>query len=202
MKSNIACLFVAIFGFLFLTTRLFLVSAGVITDGEILSFDVDSEENLYVGTLGQISVYNDGTLIRKIAPPTSRAYCFYIEDDQLIIGIVSDGKGGVFDLYGKELSYGNLSYYDIENSSKQNNIVVNGHEYKLSNSFGVLPYKILRDGVEVYHMSSLDYLFNGLPFWLTLICLFVAIIFVVFLKVSDYQAATEHGKNAWKTIYD
>ena len=200
MKSNIACFFAALIGFVLLLTRAFLASSGIISDGMPLSFDVDSEENIYIGTMGRISVYKDGSHVRDIRLPTSRAYCFYIENDELVIGCVSDGKGGIYDLEGRELSYGELSYYDIEDIAGHRNVEVNGHDYKLSEYYGILPYEITRDGVQVYRMPTVDYIFNGLPFWLAVFFIFSAIIFLVVLKVSDYQAERERQKGIWEKI--
>lgn len=135
MKTNRYFFVILVLGFLLFACRFGLMTFGVITSGSVLNFDVDSEENIYIGTMGQIQVYKDGTLLRTINPPTSRAYNFYIENDQLIIGVASGGEGGRFDLEGNELSYGDFSYYEIEDVASKKSVNVNGHQYKHTNGF-------------------------------------------------------------------
>lgn len=186
-KSTIALAVVGVCLFLLQLTRLFLSAAGVIPEGWILDFAVDSEERLYIGTMGRIDVVQDGVLLCSIEPPTSRAYRFIIENDRLIIGCASDGKGGVFDLEGKELSYGELSYGEVESAAKKKSLTVNGHEYRLSGNWGLMPYVITRDGVEVYRMSTLDYVFNAFPYWCLWACLSLAAVMLILVKVSALQ---------------
>ena len=182
------CLFiVGVCIFLLQFIKIYLSFSGVIPDGSILDFDVDSSENIYIGTIDQINVYHNGTLFRQISPPTSRKYRFYIENDRLIIGCVTDGKGGTYDLEGNELSYGEFLYDEIEQVAKHKKVVVNGHEYHLSTNLGMTPYVITRDGIKVYQMSAIDYFFNALPYWSIWICLSIVAVFLILLKVSDMQ---------------
>ena len=186
-KSTLALAVVGVCLLLLQLTRLFLSAAGVIPEGWILDFAVDSEERLYIGTMERIDVVQDGVLLRSIKPPTSRSYRFIIENDRLIIGCAGDGKGGVFDLKGKELSYGELSYDEVESAAKKKSLTVNGHEYRLSDNWGLVPYVITRDGVEVYRMSTLDYVFNAFPFWCLWACLSLAAVMLILVKVSALQ---------------
>ena len=187
MSTNIFLFVVGLSLFILFFIKVFLSASGVIPDGRIFGFAVDSNENVYIGTMKRINVYKDGNLLRKIDPPTSRSYQFYIENDQLIIGCAVDNKGGTFDLEGKELSYGEYSYDEIEHVAKRKIVTVNEHLYQLNGSLGITPYTITRDGVEVYRMSTMDYLFNGLPYWIVWICLSLAAVFLILLKVSELQ---------------
>ena len=187
IKTTICLFIVGVCIFLLQFIKIYLSFSGAIPDGSVLGFDVDSSERIYIGTIDQINVYHNGTLQRKISPPTSRTYRFYIENDKLIIGCVPDGKGGTYDLEGNELSYGEFSYDEIEQVAKHKKVVVNGHEYQLSSNLGITPYIITRDGIEVYQMSTIDYFFNGLPYWSIWICLSLAAVFLILLKVSDLQ---------------
>lgn len=200
MKKNIWFFVIVVLGFLFFICQDVLMTFGVITSGRVLNFDVDSEENIYIGTMGQIQVYKDGTLLRTINPPTSRAYNFYIENDQLIIGVASDGEGGRFDLEGNELSYGDFSYYEIKDIASKKSINVNGHQYRHTNGF-FTPYKITCDGVEVYRMPTLDYIFNGFPFAVANAVVFINIAVFVLRKVPEVMKAKENGEDTLKVLF-
>ena len=184
-KTTIALFIVGACLILLQLTRLFLVAAGEIPDGWPMDFAVDSEENLYIGTINRIDVYQDGVLLRRISPPTSRSYRFTIENDQLIIGCASDQKGDVFDLEGNALFYGALTYNEVESKANRRSVAVNGHEYRFSGNWGLTPYVITRDGAEVYRMSTPDYVFNAFPYWGLFACLSLAAVFLILMKVSE-----------------
>lgn len=149
-------------------------------------FDVDSDGNIYLGVVKRIYVYKDGELLRIIAPPTSRAYKFYIEDDMLFIACASDLSVDVCDLEGKTLVYEEPpQYFEVEDKAPIKTVTKNGHVYKASNLGGLIPYRIERDGVEVFRESTLDYLFNELPFWLVETVLSIVFFFLVLMKISD-----------------
>lgn len=174
--------------FTLLVTKFLLMSAGIVSGDGVLCFDVDSDDCIYIGTMNKIRVYRDGELLREIQPPTSRYYSFYIEDDKLIIGCASDNKGGQYDLNGNEISYGTYSFSDIEReASSRKNVTVNGHTYKLTNTLGITPYKIVRDGETVHQMSTADYIFNGLPFWVFLGFLSITLAVLILAKVSEMR---------------
>ncbi|MBR5343848.1 MAG: hypothetical protein IK149_08125 [Oscillospiraceae bacterium] len=154
--------------------------------GSLYGFDLDSEENIYIGTENRICVIRSGEIVRTIPAPTSRAYAFYIQDDRLIIGDVSDGKGGVYDLDGNELSYGDYSYSQVEKLAKGNPISVNGHEYRLKNSVFSGPCSVTRDGELVFQAESS--FFDGLSYWVSLSALtltFVTLVFCVMSKKTE-----------------
>lgn len=199
--TNILLLLAGLCSFSLFLAEILASSAGLIPEGQVQGFAVDSSGNLYIGRMNRIYVYQDGILLREIRPPTSRSYCFYIENDQLILACASDGLGGVFDLEGRELSYGELSYNEVRTIAKQKSITVNGHLYKISDNFGISPYRITRDGVEIHRMSNMDYLFHGLPYIVIHLILWFIIVCLILIKVSDYQAAKQNGDDVWKAIW-
>lgn len=188
VNSNLFLFIIGMCLFAVLVTRFLLMSAGIVSGVGVLCFDVDSNESIYIGTMNRIRVYRDGNYIREIQPPTSRYYNFYIKDDKLVIGCASDNKGGQYDLNGNEISYGTFSFSDIEHTaSSRKNITVNGHTYKLKNTIGIMPYKIVRDGEVVHQMSAIDYIFNGLPFWGVFVLLAVTLVVLILAKVSEIR---------------
>jgi len=171
------CMFVLFFG------RIYLVSCGKAT-GSYQGFDVDSEEIIYVGTMEQIRKIKNGKVIETISPPTTRSYCFYIENDTLFIGCFSDSKGGVYDLHGNEISYGNIRCNDVEEKAKGKTMLVNDHEYRVrTDIFG--SYKVFCDGVMVY--QSDNSFFDGFSYWVSFS--FTVILFAVLVlgKLTEYQ---------------
>lgn len=200
MKISKGYFVIFILGFLLFACKDGLITFGVITSGEVLNFDVDSEENIYIGTMNQIQVYKDGTLLRTIEPPTSRAYHFYIENDRLIIGCASSGNGGTYDLEGNELPSEEFSFEEIKDIASKKSINVNGHQYRHTNGF-LTPYKITCDGVEVYRMPTLDYIFNGLPFHVVWAVVFISIVVFVLHKFPEIMKAKENGEDTWKVFF-
>ena len=200
MKSTIAGIITVILWFILFMAKLFLSSTGAIGNGAVLSFDVDSNENIYIGTMGKINVYKDGLRVKSITLHNDDQYRFYIENDTIIIGFASGGKSGIYDLDGNELSADGVAYSDIGSISKKNTSFVNGHEYKFSNGLGLLPYTITRDGAEVHRMSTLDYLLNGFPFGLACLFLFFLTAVFVIIKASAYQKARQNGNDPWQAV--
>lgn len=150
--------------------------------GEIYGFGVDSEENIYVATEKKIKVYRDGALIQIFDPPTNRAYALTVENDRIIIGCASDGKGGAYDLEGNELSYGDYSYSEIKRHVKHT-VFVNGHEYRLRTTFGMSPYTVTRDG-EIVVQAEVSF-FEGLPYWCCLLILTLGLVALAFYFLSE-----------------
>lgn len=164
--------------------RMFLLSDGQI-DGKLYGFSVDNEERIYIGTSSAIKVYKDFTLIKTISLPTSRAYCFFINNDKLYIGCASDNKGGIYDLEGNEIEYGNYTYSQILRESRDKIIHINDHEYVLtSNMFG--SYYVTRDGVIAY--QSDNSFFDGFSYWFTIALLTIIFVFFVFLKLEKMKS--------------
>ncbi len=150
--------------------------------GKMYGFDLDSEESIYIGTENRICVIQNGEIVRTIPAPTSRAYAFCIENDRLIIGVASDGKGGVYDLDGNELSYGDYSYSQVEKLAKGNPISVNGHEYRLKIPVLSGPCSVTRDGELVFEAESS--FFDGISYWVSLSVLTLAFVMLVFCLLS------------------
>lgn len=190
-KTTIALVVVGVCLGLLQLTQILLSAGGVIHDGWILDFAVDSEENIYIGTMKRIDVYQDGVLLCSIKPYTSKPYRFAIENDQIILCIAGDTNGRLFDLEGKELGQKELTYDEEKNVENRKSLTVNGHEYKFSGNWGLTPYVITRDGAEVYRMSALDYVFNAFPYWCLWVCLSLAAVMLILLKVSELQAQSK-----------
>ncbi|MBQ6413743.1 MAG: hypothetical protein IJI19_09725 [Ruminococcus sp.] len=82
-----------------------------ITHPHYLCIAVDSQENIYIGSVGQIRVINNkGEIIRDIPIETSKGFVFNIIDDRLYIDIASGSY--VADLTGKKLD---MTLTDEEN---------------------------------------------------------------------------------------
>ena len=172
-----ACMLALLFG------RIYLVSCGKAT-GSYQGFDVDSKENIYVGTMKQIRKIKDGKIVESISPPTNRAYCFCIENDTLLIGCASDSKGGIYDLHGNEISYGGIRYKDVEKKAKGKTILFNGHEYKIHTSI-FESYKISRDGVIVY--QSDNSFFDGFSYFLSFMLAIFLFGILVLIKLAIWN---------------
>ena len=127
--------------------------------------------------MGQIRVIKNGEVIESFSPHTSRSYCFYIENDTMYIGLVSD-LGGVYDLHGNEISYGEISCKDVEKKVKGKTIIFNGHEYQIRTDI-FETYKISRDGEIVY--QSDNSFFDGFSYWVSFV--FVSILFLIFALI-------------------
>lgn len=106
-----------------------------ITHPHYLCIAVDSQENIYINSIGQIRVINDkGEIIRDIPIDTSRGFQFNIIDDRLYIDTASDNY--VADLYGNKLD---IPLADEENRRIQIRSVSrfnteDGTEYFLNNN--------------------------------------------------------------------
>lgn len=201
MKTMKWWIILGVLGFVLFFGREYLIALGTITNGAVLGFDVDSEENIYIGTMKQILVYKDGTLLRTINQQTSEAYRFYIKNDQLIIGYEEDGEGGRYDLEGNELSYGEFSYDEIKAVASKKNISVNGHQYKLIKNLGFTPYKITCDGVEVYRMPALDYFFNGPPYVVVSLIFWMSAGIFLSKLLPEVFEAKEKGEDPLDVIF-
>ena len=144
-------------------------------------FAVDGTENIYIGCREQIRVIRNGQQAESIPVPTSRSYCFYIEDDVLYIGCSFDGRGGAYDLHGNELSHGDYTYSQIEAKTSYQNAAVNGHHFHYGTDwFGV--YTVTRDGVTVFQTERS--FFDGIQYWLCLAILALAFITLALILLS------------------
>lgn len=167
--------------------------SGVVSHSLPYCFDVDSEGNIYVGTLERINVYKDGAYIRTIRPPTSKEYNFYIKNDVIYINCKADGQVVACDTEGNELDVELPSHYDPVELFSQKTKAKNGHFYQASDNMGLGPYKIMRDGAEVFRVSMLDYMCNGLPFMVSFVIFLVCLVFAVLLKLSDITSKPPSG---------
>lgn len=173
---SIIAMFVLFFG------RMILASTGKIV-GDIKGFDVDEEENIYIGREKWIDVINNGVVIGHIDPPPTRSYSFFVENDTLYIGCTTGNTGGIYNLRNKELSYGEVSYEKAKSMAKGNTITVNNHKYRLM--LGLLEsYQVTKDGIVVYKTEKS--LFDGFSYWCSLAFFSLVFISFVFLKMSEY----------------
>lgn len=162
--------------------RMTLSSTGKIV-GNITGFDVDKEENIYVGREKWIDIICDGAVVGRIDPPPARSYSFYIEDDTLYIGCTTGNVGGIYDLETDELRYGEVRYEKVKSMAKGNSVTVNNHKYRLTPGF-LEAYQVNRDGITVYKAEKT--LFDGMLFWCCLALFTLIFISGVFWKLSEY----------------
>lgn len=181
MKKYYFTIIIATVLFLVSTIKFVLLGAGIISDGIIRGFAVDTTDNIYIGKKNVIEVYHNGILFRTIKPPTSREYRFYYEEGQLIIGCATDsGAGKIYDLSGNFIKKSDLNYEEIKyEAKKRTRIVQNGDEYELKRNV------IFCNGQELYRMSAAEYFFNGIPFWVISIVSVLGLFFSVILVISD-----------------
>ena len=76
--------FFALILFCILFACLMMVITGTATLS-ISGFAVDSSDRLYVGMQKEICVYENGTIIDRLSPHTSRTYIFTITEDDTIL---------------------------------------------------------------------------------------------------------------------
>lgn len=185
--KKIVALFAAILClFAVAIARLLLSANEVISHGPLQGFSVDSEENIYIGTPKKIEVYQNNRKLRTVDPGTSRYYCFYIEDDKLIIGHASDYSSYIYDLYGNFISDGEDNYTVVKDEAKRRILIEqNGKQYVLKQYFGFKPYEVLCNDEIVFKQSTLDFCFYGLPFWIFFLVEFACIGGIVLAVVID-----------------
>ena len=170
-------------------SKAFLVANGTIHARELEAFAVDSEENIYLGYRGRIDVYHNGDLLRTIKPPTNREYVLKIENDKLLIGRRASGKIGIFDLDGNFLEDSDLDYDTFKKDvSKEKIILQNGKTFKINKHFNLKPFEVLCDDTVIYRMAAIDYIYNGLPFWLFWAFTFLGASFLILMVVTDEKA--------------
>jgi hypothetical protein len=155
-------------------------SSSAVPSGVFRGFDVDGDKNIYIGTEKQIYVYQNGVLSRVISPPTSRAYCFYIENELLYMGCASDNKGGIYDLEGEEIAYGEIKYSEVKSRANGKLAVRNGDEYRIrQNLTGA--YTVTCNGELVLQTESSFY--ESIWYWLCVIGLLLAFVVLFFSLV-------------------
>lgn len=166
----------------------------------IYAFSVDSEENIYIGTRNEITVIQEGTPQRKIYFDADDGYYFCIENDEILVAYGTD-LFYRFDLEGNKLPTGDVNYDEIKAASSERSVNIKGHYYEMHKNLGIMPYTITCDGIEVYRMTTLDYIFNGLPFFVFLALVMLGTVVLVLVKLSEYQAAKENGEDVFKAIF-
>lgn len=134
-----------------------LVITGIVTPS-LSGFAVDSSDRLYIGMQKEICVYEEGSIIRRINPHTSRTYIFTITENDTIL-LSTSTKIYVMDLYGNILeeredvgadTYNQLSY------KKRRFVSHSGDVYTLKGIIG--PTRIVKNNFEtVYQIDALSF---------------------------------------------
>lgn len=151
----------------------------------ISGFAVDSSDRLYVGMQKEICVYENGTIIDRLSPHTSRTYIFTItEDDTILLSTsttiyVMDLKGNILERRedkGADL-YNQLSY------RRKQFVSHNGDIYKHRGIFGIT--QIVKNGTDiVYKTTPLSFAVKA--------CLLFSVVGLVMLLL--YGLSTQHIK--------
>ena len=146
---------------------LFLSAAGSI-QGNVHGFDLDAEENLYIGTDRSILVYKgrEKTRTIRLQPAMEYDYRFMIQDNTIVVGSRKWRTTKVYDLEGHFLSDRDLQYESIlRNETSRISAAPNGSEpiYSMETFRGFAPTKILLNGEILYRQPLMDFLFTGLP---------------------------------------
>ena len=174
--------FIVVFGLFFLFFGRIGHNSSTKPSGFFRGFDIDAGQSIYIGTEKKIYVYKDGVLLRTILPPTSRAYCFYIENELLFIGCASDDTGGVYHLSGDQISYGNIRYSKVKSKANYKVATKDGHEYRISQNL-MGSYYVTCDNELILQTESSFY--DSIWYWLSLaILVLFFIIFVLILMTS------------------
>lgn len=164
-----SCIAIMLFGMIMFVTGNVAVN--------YMGFALDSSERLYVGRNTGIDVYENGTKIKAISPPSSRHYAFTVKDDRIVSAV--NNTVYILSLDGEEIESYTDNYEALHDMEKNGKIFIlpSGSEYVSKNLFGF--YKIMRDdGVCVYSMPLLDYIVN-LSFWLAALGLGGFVIYVL-----------------------
>lgn len=130
--------------------------------GEIEGFALDSENRLYVGVTGMILRLQEGQPAEKIYPQQHLVgpYCFYIENDTLVIGVQREQSVNRFDLEGNLLEKSEMTYAEAKaNASYQTLTDTEGNVYTLSRH-ALKPSVIRCNDTAVYQTTFWDTMFS------------------------------------------
>lgn len=190
MKKTILMLIViVIIQLSWIVAREVLSSMGLVSPGGMMGYAVDSEERVYIGKgYYKIEVYKDGQNVKTIRTPNTKGYCFYIEEDKLIIGCAGRTyQNDVYDLDGKKVSSIEMSYDQIRReAARRKQIEQNGNTYILRDHHGFKPYEILRNDEVILRMTQVEFFFESWPFLLLFSLGFIAMAILVLSLVSQY----------------
>lgn len=137
---------------------LLLILSGSVTLW-INGFAVDRAGCLYIGNAKDICVFEDGTLIRKLSPCTSRSYVFTITEDNNIL-LSTSSKVYTMDIEGNLLHTEDDPGADVYNQlsySKRRFVTSTGDEFKLRNILGWWII-VKNDAQIVWNMGLLSYI--------------------------------------------
>ena len=138
--------------------HVFFVESGTVL-GDIKGFAIDSEETLYIGVHGKIVKCEDGELTKIL--DVHGEYCFFIQDDTIILGSQRAQEVEIYDLNGELLSNSPLRYQEADARSSYRELVgKKGSVFEYRTHHFLLPREILRNGEVVYKMSVSDFLLS------------------------------------------
>lgn len=186
MKKYIIVAVLIALAFVWAISRGILISTGALHKGYIQGFAVDSEGNYYIGQWEKIEVFNGTEQIRAFSPQTSRSYTFVIKDDKLFIAYSFDSSLEEYDLYGNFISESRESYGDVVNAGRKSinmKFEQNGNVYEIKDYHQFKPYEIFINGELVYKMSTLDFLYYGVPYyiWFSVEFIMISIMAIIFV---------------------
>ena len=159
------------FVLLCIVLHVFFIDGGIIA-GDIKGFAIDTQENLYIGVHNRIIKFAEGDKDNDdiLIPQMTDEYCFFIEDDSLIIGTKKGQSVKKYDLQGNYIEKSPLTYDEAKTQSSYKTLVSeNGNTFKLLDYHGFKPAEVQRNGKTVYHMSIIDFLFSDTIFFVLLI---------------------------------
>lgn len=127
----------------------------------IKGFAIDNSGKLYIGKYGEIDVYDEDVLVKKILLMTSKGYAFTVEDNELIVTALS--KKYILDLDGNIVRENDdvlTQEYNELYKKRKEFISEDGTLYKSSNFLGYYKVsKVSESSIEsVYEMPVADYI--------------------------------------------
>lgn len=189
--KKLSLVVVAIF-FVIVILKGMFIAAGLIHSGSVQSVSIMPNGTIFLGYPKVIEVYHENALIKTFNPPTSRAYRFYLEKDNLIIGCATGGSK-VYDANGNYISDYNLSYSTIKSiSDKAREFEADdGAKYTVNRYFGLKPFEIKYGGQTILKEKALDYIFNGFPFWLLFGFAFINMAIFIFTIIEKVYGSSK-----------
>ena len=142
--------------------HVFFVESGIVM-GDIKGFAIDSEETLYIGVHGKIVKCEDGELTKIL--DVHGEYCFFIQDNTIILGNQRAQDVSIYTLNGEFLSKSPLRYQEANTRSSYRELLgEKGSVFEYRTHSFLLPREIFRNGEIVYKMSVPDFLLSDTLF--------------------------------------
>ena len=186
MKKVIIVAVIVGINILCMISKVFLVANGTVHERALEAFAVDPYENIYLGYRNRIDVYHNGELLCIIRPPTNRDYVLKFDGDKFLIGRMLSGKVGIYDFEGNFLEDIDMDYDTLKKAvSKEKVIQQNGKSFKVNKFLDLKPFEVICDDVVIYKMSTVDYIYNGLPAALLWAFSFLSLLILIPMLVFD-----------------